>query len=205
MAPLSRRVKNARAIPREHSRFAKNAEANTNDTMEVESEDDASLAYFDELWDSTIDSTIAAGARAKRPVVYTGDSERTKRRKKAEITHTLRVCPMSSIRAYFGSSQSTFAAGASRLDAPTCVTRLEEKLHQAKAVHGPRFVQICLLIKFYELRVDGKSRTMAAYEASGCLPSSVRKSHSTIRLWARNFEATGELPSSSRGCHQKSR
>jgi len=46
------------------------------------------------------------GKNTKRPVVYTGDGDRTKRRKVAAVAHALRACPMSSITSFFGAAPS---------------------------------------------------------------------------------------------------
>jgi len=203
MPPPRRRVKNARAIPRADGRFAPNAVVIESSPELEDITDDTVLTYFDETWakNTRIGPMVPFDASPKRPVVYTGDADRTKRRKKAEIAQALRACPMAPIATYFG---STATATMSRLDAATCVTRLQELFHKSKAMQGPQFVQICVLLKFFELRVEEKSRFLASNEASACLPAGVRKSHSTVRSWARTFEATGALPTSSRGCHQKS-
>jgi len=111
---------------------------------------------------------------------------------------------MAPIDTYFASSMSSAAATISSLDTATCIARLEELIRQAKSMLGPQYVQICVLLKFFELRVEGKSRVKAAQGAPGCLPAAIQKSHSTIRVWARHFEGSGVLPSSRRGCHQKS-
>jgi len=76
MAPRSRRAKNARDIPRDYSRFAPKAEPITSHLEPVDTENDATLKYLEDLWteDIAINLPRPTHKTTKRPMVYTGDA-----------------------------------------------------------------------------------------------------------------------------------
>jgi transposase len=184
-------------------------------------DDHAGLIYFDDWWThmQSNDNTdkISIGIN-KRRAVYTGDGDRTVRRKRAEIYQALRSCPMAPITSYFAPDRSPQECVSSEIDNPfmaasetasqclsltECVAALEALYDKAVTLKGPRFVQISVLLKFFELRDIGWSRRRAAAAAAEGMPSKLTRHGRTIQFWARHFESCGAVPITNQGQHQK--
>ncbi|RHY36762.1 hypothetical protein DYB28_006874 [Aphanomyces astaci] len=89
------------------------------------------------------------------------------------------------------------------LSAVECVKKLEDLYDKTKTVAGASFLQICVLLKFFELRTTGSSRRQAATIASSGMPAKLNRHARTIQFWAHHFETRGALPVFIRGKHQK--
>ncbi|RQM19376.1 hypothetical protein B5M09_013890, partial [Aphanomyces astaci] len=105
------------------------------------------------------------------------------------------------IGAHDASQQSTQNNKA--LSAVECVKKLEDLYDKTTTVAGASFLQICVLLKFFELRTTWSSRRQAATITSSGMPAKLNRHARTIQFWARHFETSGALPVFLRGKHQK--
>ncbi|CAK4221108.1 unnamed protein product [Aphanomyces euteiches] len=88
------------------------------------------------------------------------------------------------------------------LDASACLEKLN-KVHVSKlSMENAGHVQLLVLLKFFELRVDGVIRSQAASVAVEGLPKTTLLNPCTIYNWVRQFESTGVLPKSCQGHNQ---
>ncbi|KAF0716714.1 Aste57867_2706 [Aphanomyces stellatus] len=83
--------------------------------------------------------------------------------------------------------------------------KLDQFYDKTKTLAGATFIQICVLLKFFELRFTGSSRREAATVATLAMPAKLSRHVRTIQFWACHFETNGSLPVFQRGKHQKTK
>ena len=200
----SKRVRNAAAQTRLNGRY----KATTDPPFDVDMQftedkhcDTIDCTFFEDWWESeTEKNSPGSYSAAKRPKVYTGDSDRTKRRKQSANAFARRQCPMEKLTEWLIPIQQSKV---SSLTASDCIRKLKILFDGSKKSNGHHFIQVCVLLKFFELRSSGFSRNHSSQEASKCLPSTLSRHFRTIQNWARCFDMTSQLPLSRKGKHQK--
>ena len=213
MAPVSKKAKVARGKARHAGKFEREKidvqHTEIDDAVDFFDSEDEAIDFLDARdgaanWSflvSPLGTDCASGANA-RPKVYDGESDRTKRRNKAANLHALKSCPMQRITSFFQSHTPLTMASRSSLN---CVNALDRLYVNAKGLKKACFAQICVLSKFFEMRVAGESRRQAAVTAADGMPTRMTRHIRTIQYWARHFELTGNLPESFQGMHQKTK
>ena len=119
-------------------------------SLDAEPDDDASWSFMSDWWSGESEEArrhnIVGIPSTKRRKVYLLDSERTKRRAKSNLTQPLKACPMAPINTFFISTQ----AKSSTLAETSCMVELQELYAKSKQLNGPGFIQIVVLLKFFD-------------------------------------------------------
>ena len=105
--------------------------------------DTTGLSFFADWW--TINRPEMLQCTSKRPLVYTGDSDRTVRRKNANASRALAACPMQPISSFFKPTELLTNLPAesplsSKLSPEECVSILEKicnDIIKRRCLHGP--------------------------------------------------------------------
>ncbi len=97
-------------------------------------------------------------------MVYRGDAERTKRRKRALINHANIVCPMAPLSSFFTPLTPNMVVLEDALEPRLLLTPLQY-ISQLKVLYkraiklpGHASIQIIVMLRFFEFRMEGTSR-----------------------------------------------
>ena len=163
------------------------------------------LSYFDEWWCKEIGEK--ADNASKRPMVYRGDTERTKRSKRALINHANIVCPKAPLSSFFTLLTPNMDVLEDALEPRLiltpleCISQLKVLYKKAIKLPGHASIEIIVMLKFFEFRMEGTSRHVSSVQAASCIPKALRRHCRTIENWARSFESSGLLICSRQGRH----